>query len=99
LEREILFKSPKKRENLESHKPHESKRPRPGLTFRVATKGYSFSDGRKPLRRRCKAAEVMQGSARTERVSGNGNPIIGKESKALKGETHERWKLKDASQV
>jgi hypothetical protein len=41
----------------------------------------------------------MQGSAGAERVSGNGNPITGGESKALKGETHERWTLKEASKV
>jgi hypothetical protein len=41
----------------------------------------------------------MQGSAGAERVSGNGNPIIGEESKALKGEAHERWTLKEASKV
>jgi hypothetical protein len=41
----------------------------------------------------------MQGSARAERVSGNGDPITGKEWKALKGETQERWKLKEASKV
>jgi hypothetical protein len=41
----------------------------------------------------------MQGSARAERVFGNGNPITGEEWKALKGETHERWTLKEASKV
>jgi hypothetical protein len=41
----------------------------------------------------------MQGSARAERVFGNGNPIAGEEWKALKGETHERWTLKEASKV
>lgn len=41
----------------------------------------------------------MQGSARAERVFGNGDSIIGKESKALKGETQERWKLKEAFKV
>jgi len=41
----------------------------------------------------------MQGSAGAERVSGNGDPIIGKEWKALKGKAHERWTLKEASKV
>jgi hypothetical protein len=63
----------------------------------VANKGYGFSGGIKPLRRRCKAAEVMQGSARADGVIGNGDPITGEELKALKGKAHERWKLKDAS--
>jgi hypothetical protein len=41
----------------------------------------------------------MQESARAERIFGNGNPIAGEEWKALKGETHERWTLKEASKV
>lgn len=41
----------------------------------------------------------MQESARAERVFGNENPITGEEWKALKGEAHERWKLKEASKV
>lgn len=65
----------------------------------MAIKGYGFSGGNKPLRRRCKAAEVMQGSARAESVVGNDDPITGEELKALKGKAHERWKLKDASKV
>jgi hypothetical protein len=63
----------------------------------VAIKGYGFSGGNKPLRRRCKAAEVMQGSARAEVVVGNDGSTTGEELKALKGRAHERWKLKDAS--
>jgi hypothetical protein len=89
LRRESLFKPPRWVENLGSPKAQESKRPRPGLTFWVARKGYSFSGGSKPLRRRCKAAEVMQGSARAERVLGNEARITGEESKALKGKAHE----------
>jgi hypothetical protein len=65
----------------------------------VAIKGYGFSGGNKPLRRRCKAAEVMQGSARAEGAVGNDGPITGEELKALKGKAHERWKLKDTSKV
>jgi hypothetical protein len=41
----------------------------------------------------------MQGSARAEEVFGNENSITEKELKALKGDTHERWKLKEASKV
>jgi hypothetical protein len=41
----------------------------------------------------------MQGSARAEEVFGNENSITEEESKALKGETQERWTLKDASKV
>jgi hypothetical protein len=41
----------------------------------------------------------MQGSAGAERVFRNGSPITGKEWKALKGEAHECWKLKEASKV
>jgi len=40
----------------------------------------------------------MQGSAGAEEVVGNGDPITGKEWKALKGKAQERWKLKDASE-
>lgn len=97
LERESLFRPPKWGENLGSQKAQESKRPRPGLTVWVARKGYSFSGGSKPLRRRCKAAEVMQGSAGAESVLGNQDRITGEEWKALKGKAHERWMLKDAS--
>jgi hypothetical protein len=99
LERESLCRPPRKGENLESRKTQESKRPRPGLTLWVARKGYSFSGGSKPLRRRCKAAEVMQGSAGAERVLGNRDSITGEEWKALKGEAQGRWTLKDASKV
>jgi hypothetical protein len=41
----------------------------------------------------------MQGSAGAERVFGNENSITGEELKALKGESHERWKLKEAFKV
>jgi len=41
----------------------------------------------------------MQGSAGVEEVVGNDDPITGKESKALRGEAQERWKLKEASKV
>jgi len=39
----------------------------------------------------------MQGSAGVEGISGNGNTITGEEWKALKGETQERWKVKETS--
>jgi hypothetical protein len=39
----------------------------------------------------------MQGSAGAEKALGNQGRITGEEWKALKGEAHERWMLKDAS--
>jgi hypothetical protein len=43
------------------------------------------------------ADEVMWKSARAKRSSGNTISTTEGEAKALKGETHERWELKEAS--
>jgi len=60
-------------------------------------KGDGFSDGRKPLERRCKAEQVLQGSAGAERSSETGISSSGRR-KALKGEAQERGELKEASE-
>jgi hypothetical protein len=44
------------------------------------------------------ADEVMRKSARANRDDGNVISTTEREVKALKGETHERWELKEASQ-
>jgi hypothetical protein len=44
------------------------------------------------------AEEVMWKSARAKRSSGNTISTTEREAKALKGETHERWGLKEAPQ-
>jgi hypothetical protein len=49
------------------------------------------------LKRRCMADEVMHESARAHRDDGNVVSTTEREVKALKGETHERWELKEAS--
>jgi len=43
------------------------------------------------------ADEVMYESARANRDDGNVVSTTEREVKALKGETHERWELKEAS--
>jgi hypothetical protein len=43
------------------------------------------------------ADEVMWKSAGAKRSSGNTISTTEREAKALKGETHERWELKEAS--
>jgi hypothetical protein len=44
------------------------------------------------------ADEVMRKSARANRDDGNVISTTEREVKALKGETHERWELKEASE-
>jgi hypothetical protein len=44
-----------------------------------SAKGDGFFGGRKPLKRRCKAEQVLQRSAGAERVLGNGDSITGEE--------------------
>jgi hypothetical protein len=60
------------------------------------TKGDGFPGGIKPLKRRCKAEVVLRKSAGAERGEETLPRSPGR-SKALKGEAHERWGLKEAS--
>jgi hypothetical protein len=62
-----------------------------------SNKGFGFLGGMNALKRRCVADEVMQKSARANRGDGNVVSTTEGEVKALKGETHERWGLKEAS--
>jgi hypothetical protein len=61
-----------------------------------STKEDGFSGGRKPLKRRCKAEGVLRLSARAERDEET-LPRSPERRKALKGEAHERWRLKHVS--
>jgi len=61
-------------------------------------KGDGFSGGSKPLKRRCKAVVVLQGSARTERGEETLLRSPGR-NKALKSEAQERWWLKEAAEA
>jgi hypothetical protein len=67
------------------------------LKYSGSAKGDGFFGGRKPLERRCKAEQVLQGSAGAEQgpETGVGSP---KRRKALKGEAQERGELKEASE-
>lgn len=62
-----------------------------------SNKGFGFLGGMNALKRRCVADEVMQKSARAKGNAGNVISTTEREDKALKGETHERWELKEAS--
>jgi hypothetical protein len=61
-----------------------------------STEGDGFSGGIKPLKRRCKAEGVLRESAGAERGEET-LPRSPERRKALKGEAHERWRLKQAS--
>jgi hypothetical protein len=50
-----------------------------------SAKGDGFSGGRKPLKRRCKAEQVLQGSARAEGDLETGRPITGEEESSEEG--------------
>jgi hypothetical protein len=56
--------------SLGGWKAQESRRPWPELTLREAKRGAAFMVG-ETLKRRCKAEEVMQGSAGAEAQEGN----------------------------
>jgi hypothetical protein len=62
-----------------------------------SVKGDGLIGGRKPLERRCKAEQVLQGSAGAEGSSEMSfrSPM---RRKALKGEAQERGELKEASE-
>jgi hypothetical protein len=81
---------PERSEHPREHEPLTRVNP-PG-----GTKGDGFSGGIKPLKRRCKAEGVLWKSARAERGEET-LPRSPERSKALKGEAHERWRLKEAS--
>jgi hypothetical protein len=61
-----------------------------------SAKGDGLFGGRKPLKRRCKAEQVLQESAGAEEMSETGSRSP-KRRKALKGEAQERGELKEAS--
>lgn len=98
LKREMLFKPSAEGENLEGPEgPREH-----AILSRTnpprSRKGYGFFGGIKSLERRRVADEVMRKSARAKRDMGNPVSTTEEEDKALKGETHERWALKKASE-
>jgi hypothetical protein len=86
-----------RRESLRGQKAQESKSPCPELNVWGGKEGDGFSDGRKPLERRCEAEVVSQGSARAE-GSGETQDRSSGRRKALEGEAQERWELKEASE-
>jgi len=80
-------------ERSESPREH---RPPARINIPGGTKGDGFPGGIKPLKRRCKAEGVLRKSAGAERGGETRSRSPGG-SKALKGEAHERWGLKQAS--
>jgi hypothetical protein len=57
------------RESPRGWKAQESRRPRPGLNLRGSRKGYGFSGGMKPLKRRCEGVRFRK-EAQERRVEG-----------------------------
>jgi hypothetical protein len=86
----------RRRECPRGQKAQESISPRPGLILRVAIRGTAFQRGSKPLKRRYKAERFCRKAhERIGRRKRRSDPLEG--DKALKGEAHERWGLKEAS--
>jgi hypothetical protein len=85
-----------RRESLRGRNTQESKSPRLGLNVWGGREGDGFSDGIKPLERRCEAEEVSQGSAGAE-GSGETQDRSSGRRKALEGEAQECRELKEAS--
>lgn len=83
-----------RRESPKGQKAQESICPRPGLILWVAPRGTAFQGGSKPLKRRYEAErfrkKAHERKGRRKRCSDH---LEG--DKALKGEAHERWGLKE----
>jgi len=69
---------------------------RPDLNTQVAVKEDGFSDGIKPLKHRCKVERFYKKVQERREVEVTLLRSF-EESKALKSEAHERWKLKEVS--
>jgi len=81
---------PERSESPREHQPPTRANP-PG-----GRQGDGFSGGIKPLKRRCMAVEVLWKSAGAA-GGGETRPRSAGRRKALKGEAHERWRLKQVS--
>jgi len=85
----------RRRECPRDRKAQESKSARLPTKHREGAKGYGWLGGIKPSRRRYKATRFCR-KARGRREERESALRSSSRRKALKGEAHERWELKDA---
>jgi hypothetical protein len=85
------------RESPKGRKAQESMRPRPGVNIQGSRRGHGFLGGIKPPKLHCQAGKVWRERAGAEGEEGKPSSRSLGRIKALKGEAHERRKLKEAS--